>query len=66
MNPVVQKRHNDLDNLVWYLFGPGKRDEHTDAHLIAVWDGAGDLSRWEPPVGPGGNFECRELGGRRR
>jgi hypothetical protein len=22
-----------------YLFGPGKRDEHTDPHLVGAWDG---------------------------
>ncbi|MFJ6940538.1 mobilization protein [Streptomyces sp. NPDC101132] len=24
--------------LLEYLFGPGKRDEHTDPHLVATWD----------------------------
>ncbi|MGT2532838.1 hypothetical protein ACU4GG_41555 [Streptomyces nojiriensis] len=24
--------------LLEYLFGPGKRDEHTDPHLITAWD----------------------------
>ncbi|MDT5029366.1 MAG: hypothetical protein QOE61_5792 [Micromonosporaceae bacterium] len=61
MNPVVQQRHNDLDNLIWYLFGPGKRDEHTDPHLIAVWDGAGDMAKLEPPIGPGGKRDVRTL-----
>ncbi|NEA56610.1 mobilization protein [Streptomyces sp. SID13666] len=25
--------------LLAYLYGPGKRDEHTDAHLVGSWDG---------------------------
>ncbi|MGC9478248.1 relaxase/mobilization nuclease domain-containing protein [Streptomyces sp. WG4] len=27
--------------LIVYLFGPGRRDEHTDAHIVAAWDMAG-------------------------
>ncbi|WP_335970929.1 relaxase/mobilization nuclease domain-containing protein [Streptomyces sp. CA2R106] len=27
--------------LLYYLFGPGRRDEHTDAHIVAAWDPAG-------------------------
>ncbi len=25
-------------DLLDYLFGPGERDEHVDAHLVAGWD----------------------------
>ncbi|MFE3584131.1 hypothetical protein [Streptomyces vinaceus] len=28
----------DTAELLEYLFGPGKRDEHTDPHLVAAWD----------------------------
>jgi hypothetical protein len=51
VNPRVHKRHNDLVKLVSYLFSEGKDDDHTDAHLVAAWDGAGDLKRLEPPDG---------------
>jgi hypothetical protein len=27
--------------LIVYLFGPGRRDEHTDPHIVAAWDMAG-------------------------
>ncbi|NJP43241.1 relaxase/mobilization nuclease domain-containing protein [Actinacidiphila epipremni] len=27
--------------LLYYLFGPGRRDEHADAHIVAAWDMAG-------------------------
>ncbi|QEV49529.1 mobilization protein [Streptomyces vinaceus] len=29
---------DDTPVLLEYLFGPGKRDEHTDPHLVAGWD----------------------------
>lgn len=33
--------------LIAYLFGPGRRDEHTDPHIVAAWDmvGAPDPGR---------------------
>ena len=27
--------------LLSYLFGPGRRDEHQDPHIVAAWDMAG-------------------------
>lgn len=33
--------------LIWYLWGPGKANEHVDPHVVAGWD---DASRLEPPV----------------
>ncbi|WP_432067437.1 relaxase/mobilization nuclease domain-containing protein [Streptomyces sp. C10-9-1] len=32
---------SDTRRLIVYLFGPGRRDEHTDAHIVAAWDMAG-------------------------
>ncbi|MFG3474208.1 relaxase/mobilization nuclease domain-containing protein [Streptomyces sp. NPDC047980] len=32
---------SDTRGLIAYLFGPGRRDEHTDAHIVAAWDTAG-------------------------
>ena len=61
MNPVVQDRHRDLDNLIWYLFTEGKDDDHTDAHLVAGWEGCGHLDRLEPPTGPHGRRDVRRL-----
>ncbi|MEV5522323.1 mobilization protein [Streptomyces pseudogriseolus] len=32
---------SDTRGLIAYLFGPGRRDEHTDSHIVAAWDMAG-------------------------
>ncbi|GAA3013034.1 relaxase/mobilization nuclease domain-containing protein [Streptomyces drozdowiczii] len=32
---------SDTRGLIAYLFGPGRRDEHTDPHIVAAWDLAG-------------------------
>ncbi|WP_371639891.1 relaxase/mobilization nuclease domain-containing protein [Streptomyces virginiae] len=32
---------SDTRGLIVYLFGPGRRDEHTDPHIVAAWDMAG-------------------------
>ncbi|MFE3428667.1 relaxase/mobilization nuclease domain-containing protein [Streptomyces sp. NPDC059171] len=32
---------SDSGGLIVYLFGPGRRDEHTDPHIVAAWDMAG-------------------------
>ncbi|CAM5393321.1 relaxase/mobilization nuclease domain-containing protein [Streptomyces tanashiensis] len=32
---------SDTRGLIVYLFGPGRRDEHTDPHIVAAWDKAG-------------------------
>ncbi|GGN39096.1 mobilization protein [Streptomyces kronopolitis] len=31
----------DTRGLIAYLFGPGRRDEHTDPHIVVAWDLAG-------------------------
>ncbi|MCE6999958.1 relaxase/mobilization nuclease domain-containing protein [Saccharothrix sp. S26] len=36
-----------MAGLVFYLFGPGRHNEHTDQHVIASWDGLPD--RHQPP-----------------
>ena len=32
---------SDTRGLIAYLYGPGRRDEHTDPHIVAAWDLAG-------------------------
>jgi hypothetical protein len=32
---------SDTGGLLRYLYGPGRRDEHTDPHIVAAWDRAG-------------------------
>jgi hypothetical protein len=50
-----------VGGLLRYLYGPGKREEHTNPHLVAAWDGAGPVSTLEPPVGLGGKRDFRKL-----
>lgn len=38
----------DVGGLMRYLYGAGKKDEHTDQHLVGSWDR--DPARHEPPV----------------
>ncbi|MFG3405866.1 relaxase/mobilization nuclease domain-containing protein [Streptomyces sp. NPDC048142] len=42
---------SDSRGLIAYLFGPGRRDEHTNPHIVAAWDmtGAPDPGR-DPAV----------------
>jgi hypothetical protein len=45
--------------LLYYLFGPGRRDEHHDAHIVAAWDMAG-----APDPGRDPNATITQLAGR--
>ncbi|MFD6990989.1 relaxase/mobilization nuclease domain-containing protein [Streptomyces sp. NPDC059943] len=38
MIPCVQKRGSRTVGLVFYLYEPGRCEEHTDPHLVAAWD----------------------------
>lgn len=38
MIPKEARAGDDTAGLLFYLYGPGKRDEHVDAHLVAAWD----------------------------
>ncbi|MFI9755777.1 mobilization protein [Streptomyces collinus] len=38
MIPRIQKRGKRTLGLLYYLYGPGKHEEHTDPHLVASWD----------------------------
>ena len=44
--------------LVYYLFGAGRREEHTDPHLVAGWRHPAEL---EPPLRPDGSRDFRQL-----
>ena len=46
--------------LLYYLFGPGRREEHTDPHLVAGWRHPAEL---EPPLRPDGHRDFRRLNG---
>ena len=46
--------------LIYYLYGPGKNEEHTDPHIVAGWRDPAEL---EPPLRPGGRRDFRPLTG---
>src|ERR1017187_8895261 len=49
-------RGTPAGRLLYYLYGPGKANEHTDPHLIA---GFGDPAELEPDRRPGGSRDLR-------
>lgn len=53
---------NGVQKLLWYLWGPGRANEHTDAHLVAAWGAPGeqDLADLEPSRA-GGRPDVRPL-----
>src|SRR6266851_5523422 len=53
-------RGTDAGRLLYYLYGPGKSNEHTDPHLVA---GFGDPADLEPERRPGGSRDFRRLAG---
>ena len=55
------RRGARVAGLLFYLWGPGKREEHTDPHLVAAWDSAGDLADLEPSITPAGKHDLRHL-----
>ncbi|MFJ1835078.1 MULTISPECIES: relaxase/mobilization nuclease domain-containing protein [unclassified Streptomyces] len=42
---------SDSRGLIAYLFGPGRRDEHTNPHIVAAWDMAGAPDPGRDPAG---------------
>jgi hypothetical protein len=52
-------RGADVGNLLRYLYGPGKRNEHTDAHLVAGYRHPAAL---EPAIRADGKRDLRPLG----
>lgn len=53
-------RGRSVAGLLYYLFGPGRREEHTDPHLVAGWRHPAEL---EPPLRPDGHRDFRRLNG---
>jgi hypothetical protein len=45
---------------MYYLFGPGRRDEHVNPHLVGGWEHPSGL---EPPAGASGGRDFRRLAG---
>ena len=56
----VCPRGQDVAGLIRYLYGPGRREEHTDPHIIAGYRPPGDL---EPPLRANESRDFRRLAG---
>jgi hypothetical protein len=57
---ISTPRGEHVQPLLYYLFGPGRREEHTDPHIVAGWRHPADL---EPPLRPDGKREFTKLTG---
>src|SRR5262252_6141081 len=53
-------RGSNVGWLLYYLYGPGKANEHTDPHLVAGFSDPADL---EPPIRANGTRDLRRLTG---
>ena len=53
-------RGTNAARLLYYLYGPGKANEHADPHLVA---GFSDPNELEPERRPGGSRDFRRLAG---
>ncbi|MEU0097321.1 mobilization protein [Streptomyces sp. NPDC006267] len=66
---------SDSRGLIAYLFGPGRRDEHTNPHIVAAWDMAGAADPGRDPAATYSqlarrldhhvDLRTRELGGKK-
>jgi hypothetical protein len=57
---ISDPRGTNVGGLLRYLYGPGRREEHTDPHLIAAWR---DPAGVEPGIRPDGQHDLRRLTG---
>jgi hypothetical protein len=57
---ISDPRGKRVGGLIYYLFGPGRREEHNDPHLVAGWRHPAEL---EPPIRPDGRRDFRRLTG---
>jgi hypothetical protein len=57
---ISTPRGEHIQPLLYYLFGPGRREEHTDPHLVAGWRHPADL---EPPLRTDGKRDFTKLAG---
>ena len=57
---ISTPRGEHVQPLLYYLFGPGRHEEHTDPHIVAGWRHPADL---EPPLRPDGKRDFTRLVG---
>jgi len=55
---ITEPRGERVEGLIYYLFGPGRREEHTDPHIVAGWRHPAEL---EPPLREDGKRDFRQL-----
>ena len=55
---ISTPRGEHVEPLIYYLYGPGRREEHTDPHIIAGWRHPAEL---EPPLREDGRRDFRRL-----
>ena len=55
---ITAPRGERVEGLIYYLFGPGRREEHTDPHIVAGWRHPAEL---EPPLRADGHRDFRRL-----
>ena len=57
---IHEPRGERVAGLIYYLYGPGRHEEHTDPHIVAGWRHPAEL---EPPLRPDGTRDFRKLTG---
>ena len=57
---ISAPRGQRVEPLIWYLFGPGRREDHSDPHVVAGWRHPAEL---EPPLRANGSRDFRTLNG---
>ena len=56
----ISARGHRVAGLIYYLYGPGRNEAHTDPHLVAGWRHPAEL---EPPLRADGRRDFRNLTG---
>jgi hypothetical protein len=59
--PKIHPRGTNVGRLLYYLFGPGKCEEHLNPHLVAAWNTAPPLDQLQPPRDIAGRYDLRRL-----
>ena len=57
---ISTPRGEHVEPLLYYLFGPGRHEEHTDPHIVAGWRHPAAV---EPPLRADGKRDFRKLAG---
>jgi len=57
---ISTPRGEHVQPLLYYLFSPGRHEEHTDPHIVAGWRHPASL---EPPLRPDGTRDFTKLAG---